>query len=79
MGKDYYEVLGVPKDADEDQLKKGAGLCHTCDNITESCLELMRGHAEQARPLSCVCLIILGWLPRPLTAFFVMQLTGNWQ
>ena len=25
MGKDYYEVLGVSKDADEDQLKKGAG------------------------------------------------------
>lgn len=23
MGKDYYDILGVPKNADEDQLKKG--------------------------------------------------------
>lgn len=23
MGKDYYKILGVPKDADEDTLKKG--------------------------------------------------------
>jgi curved DNA-binding protein CbpA len=22
MGKDYYQILGVPKDADEDALKK---------------------------------------------------------
>lgn len=32
MGKDYYAILGVPKDADEDTLKKvsmdGCQICH---------------------------------------------------
>ena len=36
MGKDYYEVLGVSKDADEDQLKKGAGRTRRCSCITSS-------------------------------------------
>ena len=38
MGKDYYEVLGVSKDADEDQLKKGARRSHCCDCITSPVL-----------------------------------------
>ena len=25
MGRNYYDILGVPKNADEDQLKKGIG------------------------------------------------------
>lgn len=27
MGKDYYKILGVPKDADETALKKGIDFC----------------------------------------------------
>ena len=79
MGKDYYEVLGVSKDADEDQLKKGAGRYQCCDCITSPVLnsdqEMRSMPDHSAVSVSPHTLELLS-----LTPFFcVMQLTGSWQ
>ena len=75
MGKDYYEVLGVSKDADEDQLKKGAWRSHCCDSFTRP-VEVMSG---SARSLCCVCLIACSWIPLMDALVCMVQPTGSWQ
>ena len=79
MGKDYYEVLGVSKDADDDQLKKGAGRDYCCGCIANPILssyQEMRNMPDQtAVSVSSHTLALLLLTP----VFCVMQLTGSWQ
>ena len=79
MGKDYYEVLGVSKDADDDQLKKGAGRYYCCDCITNPILssyqEMRNMPDHPAVSASLHTLALLSLTP----VFCVMQLTGSWQ
>ena len=79
MGKDYYEVLGVSKDADEDQLKKGARRCHRCDSTTSPVLssyqEMRNMPDHSAVSVSLHTIGSLSLTP----VFLVMQLIGSWQ